>query len=424
MPASMNHRTHRGLRVVAGLVLLACAALVTPGTSAYAQTPSGQFVGTLPAGGGGGQALVVWTGGSVDALLAAADAAGCHVTAVWVTDRGSWVAYVRGAPSFVNQPWAALYPGAMPSTAVLLTCGASATTSTPAPAPTRGATPSASAGVREVGGCPLFPDDNAWAQDISNAPRHPLSDRYIASILASGNRNLHADFGVNQSYGIPYVVVPASQPTVPVTFEYADESDVGPYPIPSDVPVEAGSDAHVLVVRQGECKLYELFAAQRDGVGWLAGAGAIFDLRSNALRPDGWTPADAAGLPILPGLVRYDEVSRGAIHHALRFTISRSQRAYIHPATHFASSVTDASAPPMGLRLRLRADFDLSRFHGQSLVILTALKRYGMFVADNGSNWFISGATNPGWNDDDLNQLKTVPGSAFEAVDTGPIVSR
>lgn len=419
MPSPMTHPARRALRAVVGLVLLACTALLAPGAAAHAQTlPAGQIVGTLPTGGGGGQALVVWMGGSVEALLAAADAGGCRATAVWVTDRGNWVAYARGAPSFVNQPWAALYPGAMPSTAVLLICGALPMS----PPPT--ATPSASARVREVGGCPLFPDDSTWAQDISNAPRHPLSERYIASILASGNKNLHADFGENQSYGIPYVVVPASQPTVPVTFEYADESDAGPYPIPSDAPVEAGSDAHVLVVRQGECKLHELFAAQRDGAGWRAGSGAIFDLRSNALRPDGWTSADAAGLPILPGLVRHDEVSRGAIHHALRFTISRTQRAYIHPATHFASSITDTSVPPMGLRLRLRADFDLSRFHGQSLVILAALKRYGMLVADNGSNWYISGATNPGWDDDDLNQLKTVPGSAFEAVDTGPIVSR
>ena len=187
--------------------------------------------------------------------------------------------------------------------------------------------------------------------------------------------------------------------------------------------IEAGSDRHALIVREGECRLYELFDLRRSGASWSAGSGAIFDLRSNALRPDGWTSADAAGLPILPGLVRLDEVRAGAINHALRFTVSRTQRAYIHPAAHFASSITDASAPPMGLRLRLRADFDLAGYRGQVLVVLTALKRYGMLLADNGSNWYISGATDPGWDDADLNQLKQVPGSAFEAVDTGPLIS-
>jgi hypothetical protein len=219
------------------------------------------------------------------------------------------------------------------------------------------------------------------------------------------------------------VIVPSNQATVPVSFDYADESDAGPYPIPMNPPIEAGSDRHLLVVRQGECRLYELFAAQLTPSGWHAGSGAIFDLRSNALRRDGWTSADAAGLPILPGLARLDEVRAGAINHALRFTISRTQRAYIHPATHLASSIADPNVAPMGLRLRLRADFDLSRFRGEALVILTALKRYGMFVADNGADWFITGATDPGWDDDDLNQLKTVPGNMFEAVDTGPVIT-
>ena len=218
--------------------------------------------------------------------------------------------------------------------------------------------------------------------------------------------------------------MPESQSGVSVSFDYADESDPGPYPIPPDVRIEASSDRHALIVRDGECRLYELFALERSGSGWNAGSGAIFDLDSNALRPDGWTSADAAGLPIFAGLARYDEVQRGRIEHALRFTLSRTQRAYLHPATHFASNVTDPAAPPMGLRLRLRADFDISHSHGDARVILEALRDYGMIVADNGSNWYISGATDSRWDDGDLNQLKTVPDSAFEVVDTGQIASR
>lgn len=226
----------------------------------------------------------------------------------------------------------------------------------------------------------------------------------------------------NPDYGIPWVVVPSDQPRVPVSFDYDDESDPGPYPIPSDAPIEADSDAHVLVVQDDECVLYELFAAERQGSGWHAGSGAVFDLDSNVLRPDGWTSADAAGLPIFAGLARYDEVQSGAIEHALRVTFSRTQRGYIHPATHFASSITNPDAPPMGLRLRLRADYDISGFTGDARVLLEAVRRYGLIVADNGSNWYVSGATDSRWDDDDLNQLKDVPGSAFEAVDTGPVL--
>jgi hypothetical protein len=278
------------------------------------------------------------------------------------------------------------------------------------------------AGSPTLAGCPMFPPDNPWNRDISRDPVDPQSAAYIASI-SQDRTNLHPDFGANPAYGIPFVVVPGSQPKVPITFtDYGDESDPGPYPVPPDAPVEAGSDRHVLVLNSGECRLYELFNASYVGPGWEASSGAIFDLRSNALRPDGWTSADAAGLPILPGLARYDEVAAGEIRHALRFTVRRSQRAYIHPATHFASTSSDPALPPMGLRLRLKASYDLSRFHGQSLVILRALQRYGMIVADNGASWFISGATDPRWDDDDLNQLKTVPGNAFEVVQTGPII--
>lgn len=235
--------------------------------------------------------------------------------------------------------------------------------------------------------------------------------------------NLHPDFGSDPSYGIPYVVVPAGQPKVPITFTaYGDESDPGPYPVPPNAPIEAGSDHHVLVA-SGDCHLYEMFDAAPNGQGgWNAGSGAVFDLRSDALRPDGWTSADAAGLPMLPGLARWDEIQSGHIDHALRFTVSRTQQGFIHPATHQAGSTTDVNVPPMGARFRLKASFDLSRFHGAALVILQCLRRYGMFVADNGSNWYISGATDSRWNDTDLDQLKTVPGSAFEVVQTGSIL--
>jgi hypothetical protein len=232
---------------------------------------------------------------------------------------------------------------------------------------------------------------------------------------------MHPDFGSDPSYGIPYVVVPASQPRVPITFtDYGDESDPGPYPIPLNAPVEAGGDAHVLVA-SGDCHLYELYGAARSGGGWSAASGAVFDLRSNGLRPDGWTSADAAGLPILPGLVRRDEVAAGHIDHALRFTVSRTQRGYIHPATHQAGDTSDPNVPPMGARFRLKASFDISGYQGAARVILECLRTYGMFVADNGSNWFLSGTSDPGWNDDDLNQLKSIPGSAFEAVASGAI---
>jgi hypothetical protein len=266
-----------------------------------------------------------------------------------------------------------------------------------------------------IAGCPIFPADNPWNRDILAEPVDPNSEAYVASILAD-RTFLHADFGGGGVYGIPYIVVPASQPGVPVTFDYADESDPGPYPIPPNPPIEQASDRHILVLQQGSCKLYELFAAERTASGWHAGSGAIFDLTSNVLRPEGWTSADAAGLPILPGLARYDEVAAGEIRHALRFTVQRSQRAYIHPATHYASSLTDPNLPPMGLRLRLKASFDTSSFTGQARVILEALKRYGMIVADNGSSWYISGASDPRWDDEDLNQLKRVPGSAFETI--------
>ncbi len=275
-------------------------------------------------------------------------------------------------------------------------------------------------------GCPVFPASNPLNQDISHAPADPNSAAYIASIGLGGH--LHPDFGTNPSYGIPYTAVGQSQAKVPIRFtEFGEESEPGPYPIPPGAPVEGAGvegDRHVLVLQRGSCHLYELYSARRDGGGWEAGSGAVFNLRSNRLRPEGWTSADAAGLPIFPLLVRYPEVRAGRIDHALRVTVQHTQRGYIHPATHFASSSSDPSLPPMGLRLRLRASYSLAGFHGESLIVLRALKRYGLIVADNGSSWYITGAPDPRWNDVDLEQIKRVPGSAFEAVRSGAIRHR
>ncbi len=277
-----------------------------------------------------------------------------------------------------------------------------------------------------VGGCELFPPDNAWNTDISRAPLRANSDAVIAAIQSNGGTRLHPDFGQNPAYGIPYAIVPASQTEVPIFYDpYGDESDPGPFPIPLDAPVEGGpgssGDRHVLVVRSGTCELFELFAASRSGAGWAAASGARFDLSSNALRPLGWTSADAAGLPILPGLVRYEEVATGEIRHAIRVTFSRTQRGYVLPATHFASSSTDPALPPMGLRLRLKASFDVSVLSGQARVIAQAMQRYGLIVADNGSNWFFQGAHSASWDDAELDQLKSISGDWFEVVDTGPV---
>jgi hypothetical protein len=309
------------------------------------------------------------------------------------------------------------------SRAVALSFAALLLAATPAAAVTPSKHRSGAPGVHEYG-CPILPASNAINRDISSAPVDPRSAAYVESIGPS--LHLHADFGTNPGYGIPYVVVKRHQAKVPIHFsEYGGESDPGPYPIPPSAPVEGAGeegDRHVLALQEGSCKLYELYAARRLGGGWEAGSGAIFNLRSNALRPEGWTSADAAGLPIFPLLARYPEVHAGRIDHALRVTVPRTQAGYIHPATHLASSSSDPNLPPMGLRLRLKADFGLSGYRGQALVILRALKRYGLIVADNGSSWYITGAPDRRWSDEDLDQLKTVPGSAFEAVSSGPIL--
>jgi hypothetical protein len=277
-----------------------------------------------------------------------------------------------------------------------------------------------------ISGCQIMPSDNAWNEKVDTFPVLSNSSALVANISSTNHTTLHADFGGDGAYGIPYMVVPSTQPKVPINYTaYGDESDPGPFPIPSNAPVEGGSgsdgDRHVIVLQQGACHDYELSRAFWEGDHWNADAGVNWNLSTNALRTPGWTSADAAGLPILPGLAKFDEVASGKITHALRFTVPHSQKGYISPATHYASSSTNSDLPPMGLRLRLKANFDLSKFHGESLVILQALKTYGMIVADNGSSWFISGAVDTRWDDNDLNQLKTVPGSAFEALNTGTI---
>jgi hypothetical protein len=275
--------------------------------------------------------------------------------------------------------------------------------------------------------CTVFLKSNPWNRRVDRLPVAGNSAEIIRSI--GTDRGLHADFGSGQwegaPIGIPITVVGRRTPRSRVSFEYADESDRGPYPIPRGVPIEGGyrsdGDRHALIVDRDACKLYELFALYPRGRGWRAGSGAIWNLRSNRLRPAGWTSADAAGLPILPGLARYDEVRRGVIDHALRFTVRRTRRAYVYPARHFASSSDDPSLPPMGLRVRLKASFEVSGYPRQARVVLTALKRYGMLVSDNGSDWYITGSPNPGWRNDDLRALGRVKGSDFEVVDTGTL---
>jgi hypothetical protein len=263
-------------------------------------------------------------------------------------------------------------------------------------------------------------DQRAWNQDVSQAPVDPDSDAIIAAI---GGSELHPDFGSPRAYGIPYEVVGKRAKRVKVKFTaYGDESDHGKYRVPLDAPVEGGrnadGDRHVLVYDKARCKLYELYRAfpDRRRKRWKADSGVIWDLRSAGLRTDGYTSADAAGLPIFPGLVRYDEVAAGRIDHAIRVTFDTTRDAWIHPASHCAGSTASADAPAMGTRLRLRSGYEISGFTGQARVVAEALKRYGLIVADNGSDWYFSGSSDPRWDDDNLNQLKEIPGSAFEVV--------
>jgi len=264
--------------------------------------------------------------------------------------------------------------------------------------------------------CSVFPANNVWNMDIRKLPVHQKSPTWKRATHA-GSTRLHPDFGP-PSYGIPFDIVPSSHQKVSIDFQYDDESDPGPYPFGGDVQIEGGSDRHAIMIDEGSCRLYELFGVRRNGGHPTAGSGAIFDLDSNALRPAGWTSADAAGLPIFPGLVRYDEVfgPNPGINHALRFTVGCTRRSYVWPARHQAG-VADPSCPPMGARFRLRGGFDMSGYSSRAQIVLRAMKRYGLIVADNGSDWYVQGAVDPRWTYSFVDQLKRVPAGAFVAVD-------
>jgi hypothetical protein len=279
-----------------------------------------------------------------------------------------------------------------------------------------------------VGNCSVFPADNIWNARVDQLPVHPSSSTWVNTIGTSAH--LHPDFGSGlydgAPIGIPYVTVPGTQTKYPATFTYQSESDPGPYAIPLNAPIEGGSsstgDRHAIAVDTDDCILYEIYAAYPQTASWQGGSGAIFNLLSDALRPASWTSADAAGLPIFPGLVRYDEIVAGQIRHAIRFTVPHTQDAFVWPARHEASSLTSSSYPPMGARFRLKASFDVSGFSPTNQIILTALKQYGMMLADNGSSWYISGAPDSRWSNDDLHVLNTIAGSNFEAVDVAPLM--
>ncbi|HXP87218.1 MAG TPA: Ig-like domain-containing protein [Bryobacteraceae bacterium] len=287
----------------------------------------------------------------------------------------------------------------------------------------------AAAQAPTVGGkCPVFPADNIWNARVDQLPVHPSSSTWVTTIGTS--KPMHPDFGSGlyqgEPIGIPFITVPGTQTKYPVTFQYASESDPGPYAIPLDAPIEGGSsstgDRHTIAVDTDNCILYELYAAYPQTSSWQAGSGVIFTLTSEALRTAGWTSADAAGLPIFPGLVRYDEIAAGAINHAIRFTVPQTQDTYVWPGRHEASSLTGSQYPPMGARFRLKSSFDISTFSPTNQIILKALQRYGMMLADNGSSWYISGAPDARWDNNDLHNLGTILGSNFEAVDVSPLM--
>jgi hypothetical protein len=275
--------------------------------------------------------------------------------------------------------------------------------------------------------CPVFPANNAWNQRVDKLPVAANSAQLVSSIGLDSP--VHADFGSGTwdggPIGIPFDVVSRKTPRSRVSFEYADESNRVGYPIPRNVHIEGGThatgDRHAILVDKSSCRLYELYDLQHTSHGWTAGSGAVWSLRSNRLRPAGWTSADAAGLPIFPGLARWDEAARGTIDHALRFTASRTRRAYVYPARHYASSSDDPSLPPMGLRVRLKASVNVASFPPQARVVLRALQRYGMILADNGSPWYISGAPNRHWSNEQLHTLGRLTGADFEVVDTSSL---
>lgn len=279
-----------------------------------------------------------------------------------------------------------------------------------------------------LGGCKIFPNKDPWNTDVSQYPVDPHSGDYLANMNSA--THVHPDFGSNPTYGIPWITVPGSQRFLPISFDNPQESNAGPYPFPANVPIENG-DRHAIVIDKGTCTLYETYDTKYLGPpqskGFHAYSGAVFDLHvRNPQRTDGWTSGDAAGLAILPGLVKKSEADSGVISHAFRFTMGSTQAAFIHPAQHCTSGFSHGQYPyypPMGLRIRLKASYDISQFTGDALAIAVALKKYGMLLADNGSDWYITGETNTSWDDNNLDQLKNIPGSAFEVVQTGPLIT-
>jgi len=267
--------------------------------------------------------------------------------------------------------------------------------------------------------CPLYPDDNVWHSNIQLMPVHPMSDAWIAN-MGGPSRLLHPDFG--GPYGYQLQIVDNATPTTRIAFGYADESDDVPYPFTASTPIEPASDAHAFMLNRDTCVLYELFDAAWNNGRPAAGSGAVFDLKTHALRPAGWTSADAAGLPIWPGVLRYDEVARGIVDHAIRFTAQRTDRSYVWPARHQAGAARDPNLPPMGARFRLKSSFSFEGFSPQAQVVLMAMQRYGLILADNGSNWYYQGSVDPRWSDRLISDLKRIPAGAFEAVDASSLM--
>jgi len=382
-PSSRSGTAFVGVIVLAGLTLSVGSGGVSPATHGDGPDRSTTSAGTSVPGGSNSAAIGAMS--SPDSL-----APSFGPTATPVT--GSTP---RPSPT----------PSQKPTSAV-----PQAPSATPRPKPTP---------IPPLSACPIFPANDVWNQRVDRLPVDPRSATFIAAIGLSAR--LHPDFSNAGRYGIPFNVVGTSTPRSKVAFQYASESDHVAYPIPSSPRIEGGSDRHLLMVDTNACRLYELYDAVHRASGWTAGSGATWNLRSNALRPDGWTSADAAGLPIFPGLVRADQVLAGGILHALRFTAPRTCAGHIAPARHDAGFGSCAVQPPMGLRVRLKASVDLTGFGPQARTVLVALQRYGMILADNGSPWYVTGAPDGRWNDDDLHALGRITGADLEVVDTSSI---
>jgi hypothetical protein len=383
-PPAWHRPTWRYLAVLP-LIVAACSASVAP--SPPASTPSAMAAASL------------LPSTSPVSVVASASNPAAGIGSPAAASAGASVA-----------PAQSVAPTRTPAPTVRVTVGPTPTRA-PTPKPAPPATPKPTSPPSAP--CYVFPSSNVWNKPVNG---RAVASNSAAMIQAIGlDAYLHADFDAVGD-GIPYNIVTSSTPTYNVSFEYADESDPGPYPIPSSPRIEGGSDRHLLAIDTSRCMLWELYAASKSGSSWSAGSGAVFDLRSNALRPAGWTSADAAGLPIFPGLVRYEEVATGSIDHALRFTAPRTC-GYIYPATHLTAPAC-SNLPPMGLRVRLKASVDISGFGPNAQVVLTTLKKYGMILADNGSPWFVSGTPDKRWNDDEFHALQNLHGSDFEVVDT------